>query len=1852
MPDKIFYVIDNFCPTSYYDQSFIKNDMFYVIVNTYIINTDNFKECPLLADYLDPATQLSSYTWEYLGNNAAAAVEIQKDPSCLVPVPPPINIPFSFSFNATTLDNKLGYEFSSAKDIIEWIRQSNSSLVVSLLTRKTGINYFNYITFPQLITLNKWLTALLTEIFRKEPANIIDALERKIYDCLWTGIDANKFRENFLELIEKEQGGITSKAKLPLGITDFYLTKYCNLLVAENVKTDSSFAPDPLKLEPEALDLLIKTPAEAKAELGDEKNYRKILCQKISTEKKDPSKLAERLQFYYGAGERVRANGAVTISMMMIKDIDTPSGMQLNTDGTPTGWIETNAYSFCGQVAAIPLAEVRDGAFTNSFTINAGGMKLLDMLTPKDRKEYFESIRAHLHNIDNNDHTKLKRSLSLPATYSVDQITRIQEKTNYYPVNALLEHNFKPYTVVFDQDQFATAIKMPEALLDTLVDKPKVSYQDTSTDTAFIKLNPQRMLLREEDLFKDDRTNAVKLISMENSVALNQFRPAIILSVLVKKVKLPQEQKEVYKISRKAYVPITNTDPAAKEVLMELKELRELLYAPDNSLRKDDFAFRVRKLKPKADIVLKDIWTDGKIDDDEMIELYADGLKTLFEDGNSKGIKDTVEADLVIIPIVANISNMFKHGFNLLLHKDPGQKVFIALDKHYQFRFNVSINGFSRSMQLKLDKDGFVNSGLGNVEPLLFDYSNFNKFRISLMNGEELKLNTNDALFPVGENNPDKLPTNFYYRTTHRFAEEVSAKSTDDAQENRYKLYRLNANALSLKAKIENQYAFRLAVEQNGIHFPYSNPIRNIGDLKTTKVEDELVSVIPLLRYAVSDKNDQIILILNKKYLKGLLRNIKDQDEAQMTVYRNLYEAFFDAINNQCLLCIELWNFNNMLHTLDDEYAAHPESSNEWPSLMKHLEKVKTVSFPVNFTNMLTPFNKSTFAGFKKAVEEYTDGTDEYTEKINLSSSLSAEILKTNLLRLGLSIVRAEDKTIRVQFNNGVPVASDLRPFPLGSEDELGSDFAFGRIEEPRKALEAYLDTINMGNPLFNSFTYICSNWYDDNKPAAGTGADKRKNIKELLGETTSFIWIPKGSAPNTTDMLLYYVPYSFRPLQVHSKLIDLKTTIGFSEYLLRILVWLAYPEKQKENPENFLVDINVLNDMEKLFKIKLQARDKILPAIASKLAALLTYVDNRPLASTDAHYKLVTDITNRLQDSILKAFRSVLIEDPMKYITAKGFGLGLFSGVSTKHINTPIGLPRDGEMQDLYMLQLIKDIRKPLPQNSGTPLKGSDTTRINFKAFLDNTSAGITERYFIENLEDALYDNEFQIMEASNAISEPFDASQVRTAEDMLENTNRFNEQVPTGNAAKFAVAHYCPDWRTDEDEKFYLLPSRTPPSIPVPYIPTQPMMRREEKGDWKRLVMDRSGELSLDFGTQKVIFEHPAHKNWLTYNKDIVNIEKKYSDRWDIFINTYDYIVDPDEEGDLSNDLFEIFLAHVNESSMPLKRTAFTLTDIPETMLFKQFEKYVRKKDEPISALDLEKLVPLDGTIGEIESLLNELLVAGIGDDSGSTADVQLRKKTNDTFELIINPNFALRERVLSAEVFRVKGEPDHKPVKHLIRIKILGDPWSHYRCRLRVRRNMRDVAGDGRFDINPAFVINSAYSTWTDYGIQSLHYDYLADVGNAEDWDPALKYLAPTTLSYKEYVAMIKNVQAGNPIQFGMLLLEHLNIHNKLFKLTEMVRKERLFNAYVEEKIRSATPQLFHKSKQVDSILAYKKMATDSLAKSGVTKIAADMINTFRVVPHTIRSHEPIIHYFWYSIEDSTKVVFTLSLKLKLK
>lgn len=1869
----IFYVLDNFCPRSFYDTKVVNNDTFYIVVNTYLIA--GYADCPKIEEYMNPDNQSNTeYSWKFLPD-IPELLNSLTDPKALIPIPPPVNTKLSFSFNGKPLDNKNGFEFTTEADKVEWLQNSNSFLLLDLVNPNKSVNYLNYVNYDQFVRLSNWLIACLTGIFNKTESSR-SPLEKQISLCQWANVPViEKFKASFSDMIRAE---IPKDLTLPLPVGSGIFSRYI-AFIREHNKTfpddlNASCSPEILKFSTEALNLLKKNVADITLELGSEKNYRKILFDHIYLEKNNPAAMIRRLQFYYGSGERLRIREAdATFSFMVIKDSDTPDGL------TPVlkeseRWVETNAYSLCGQVCAIPLTELRNPNFSASLKINNNGVNLLDSISNAGKIEYELSIKAYLENLDQNDIQKLSSSLQLLTSYDleVDGVTRncIQEKSRYYPVNVFLTNNH--YPVTWKQgSKYLTNIKIPEAILDALISTPRVCYQTTINNdkTSFLKLNPQRQFIRKEDLFKDNASGVIKdfkikdINSGKESFPLLNFTPGIILTVQVKKTVLPQwetgtSKKWVYKISRKSHLRLDadKNDPDLSELLKEVNAFRTLLYSGNTGdVSADKFTFWISKPNTTEEPVqLTDIWVEGKIDADELLELYTTALDDLFK--KEPQSKDSVDADLIILP-AGSPDLLFEQGFNLLL-SESDQSHFLALDNEYQYRFNLSVNGFSQATGITLDSSAFIKSPVTEAEqPLLIDFSNFNKLRLSLINDtalksneKELKLNDTDASLPLSEQFSARSMF-FQYRTTHRFSEEVNKEKSEDNEESRYHLYRHAGDAYVLKAKIENQYAFRIEVKLSNVYLPCSNPLKNIAELATTPLtknednEKELNRTLSLVSYSLNTENT-LVIALNPAYLQYVFA--KDEAKKSITVFRELYEAISDTLNSTCSLIIECWNFDNSINILSPDQAAHPELSDTWPTILPNLKFAGSETMPVDLHTLLNTLNSDTFSNFKNNIIKILPVPP---VKVQFSDELKQKINNSTVVRVGLLVKRDRSRTIGSQFVNP-PVENDLKPFPLATEKEYDQNLSFYRPAKATSGLLSLIDENQPLNRLYQSFSYLNSEWF-----SAFKSIDERKNLKPLLGEMIPFIW-RKNLQPNTnkTDTLLYYIPYSFRPLKTNTSLSDLKTTLSFTEYLLRILAWIAYPERQKENPADSLVFISHLQDKKTLWTARQNARRLLQKddGIAGILAELVTYVDNRPTAdlTSDIHYKQVISSTDLINADLKKAFTSMFIDDPLKFITARGFGLGLFSGYQTKDLTSIASHAVDSKMNDLFMVQLIKDFNTPdrIGRIAGDAKpKNYSLSKINFTSFLNTQN----KRYFIETLENAQYDNEFKIADGdgnanSSSLAQP--AVQGRTAEDILEKNNLFNAQGT--NKARVQIAHFCPDWRTTGNEKFYLLPSRRPPSTPLPYTGEHFIQTKKSITEKDLLTADEKITVNFGTGTSTAVFTHCETKT----TEQFKNIQKTFDQRWDLYLTLFDFIVEADEKGQINEDLFEIYFSNDINQEIPTPEDA-DAKPITEEELFKQYQYYIRKQPGVLAEIPLEDLLPKDGTPGKLEKLLKELLQKNTDGTTKSNADYTLEQNTSDTskYSLNVNPLTPFKNLVC-VQAFSCKNtedakNPGSKVTKYLIRIKMLTDPWVQLKCRLRIRRNIVDIADNGNFGINPDFILNSDYSPWSSHGIQQLSYDYLSDPQHSSLLPRELKYLTPE----RTMDNFLDLFESNKTLELGKLIEDHLSIHNSLFNIKEITNPNRICSVTIENRLYLSYPQLYHKNKSVDDILTYTKAMTDNFTVSGARGINGEgtfknIISNLKFSKTDIKSREAIIRFTWYDLTDIQKEVFSISWKLR--
>ncbi|MER8899588.1 hypothetical protein [Mesorhizobium sp. M0676] len=233
--------------------------------------------------------------------------------------------------------------------------------------------------------------------------------------------------------------------------------------------------------------------------------------------------------------------------------------------------------------------------------------------------------------------------------------------------------------------------------------------------------------------------------------------------------------------------------------------------------------------------------------------------------------------------------------------------------------------------------------------------------------------------------------------------------------------------------------------------------------------------------------------------------------------------------------------------------------------------------------------------------------------------------------------------------------------------------------------------------------------------------------------------------------------------------------------------------------------------------------------ALLPDVAALVTYVHNDdPASGTDALFEHVKDLSAELAGHLSMTLKSLLITTPGLFATTKGFGVAIFEP--------------DSCTQRLYSLQLRKQIHPaPAPGETASDPSRFDVDRFLFPLF-HNAVAG---RYVVDILDDARYDDEFEIdgsvfdpprplwtrggpgvvLGSGGAKLRQRGDAQARSGEDVIEQHNRFDDGLAPARQIEADVVHWNPNWTepvAPNTRRFYLLPSRRRPATPVKQKPS----------------------------------------------------------------------------------------------------------------------------------------------------------------------------------------------------------------------------------------------------------------------------------------------------------------------------------------------------------------------------------------------------------------------------------------------
>ena len=1895
----IKFIINTFTPKPFFSQTPASpDDNVYLLVMPVVLD-DTTGSYTNLVNFLT-AAPTGGYQYAYISPTDPAVNDVITGAQVFTPVPFPVGTSLSLSIGGQTLtNNDIGYLFSGNPERIDWIYRNGS------FHELHPSKYFAYLTAAQLTTLETFVSNLLFRLLNGRHANgdlnsgTPYANEGKLITLAnWIGTSIKAADVTAYFVTPKSVPTPFSQMSL---LCQQFLKYTATLGLDPNNEQDKLLIAPLIKFDLQALhalqqsaggDQVVTTMLGADmrylAELWNQFQQAYAHFKAAGPAASVPSQLANQVSLFYGAGERLRVQaipaGKSSFLMQVFDDV--------SPQGVDDGWIVSNGYSLAGHVIAVPRAVFMTAGWETTCSLSINGTVVFN--PGATETSIFNTIADDwMVNYNRNDFTQAFTLLPGAAG-------RLTGKVRYQPASSILGDSSDPAIVITQADQ-SNAIPLLTVAKHTL-DELEPAAAVSSSASAFIQVQPQRQFITTADLFKNGQ-----FAPGTDTTAVSSTTPYAFIGVQLKQIVLPDDAgtpRILYKISANTngYHPDDLT--YLKTMLTSFANLSvSLVYQATDSSRKKvnyyvklDNTVYVQAITSNANDLLKIFTTQN--------------LQAIFAaQGKTTTGEQSVNVDLMIAaPKIGSLTGGGDNNlFNKLSPAASDSKVFLALENFYKFKFNLSVNSFSSLLQLDLGVPAAL--AADNRPPGLMlkgHYSNFKKFRTDVIGNTvpvTLTINNADAFLPY----PDTFSTSVhFYELTHAFSNENNPDA-DAGELNRYQLYKYGGSLYKLKGYLEDQFAYRIS-EAPSLSVPlgYSQQLSNLASLvarpqTASGANDQPPAVFPILNFEVAT-NGSIQFNLDPNCISTLI-----SIDSGTRTYRRLYEAFFDLFNNTFSFEVECWKFDNGAGVVAPEVSAHPELSGKLTNMVKQMVPSDVFAGSVDLSSLSSwATSAADFQTFKSNIVRIPATL---TFPLTLPAGKTASVTAADVIRLSLQIKRDSSKTVAALFppaaGSSQPVfgADDLQPllYTDGAGNVLpNSDFTNLASAQAHLTDQIY-PVDNTDNQLFFSSAYVYSKQYS----VLRTSNPTNNYVKELLGEMSSYSFVPGYAAGKpATNTKLYYSPYAFLPLKPLPQLGSQQATTDLAEYLVAILSWMSYPESFSGSIDNYIsYDTSQLNEQQ-LLSLKYQARQLIQQTLATKMASLIDNVDNRgdapsPIPAEMAEVIALTDDAfGKLQPAILAAYTSMLISDPMLFVTAKGFGTGLFSAEGADAT-----LP--AKMDDLYLLQLIKEIREGSLAVSD-PSKNYSVTQLNFQNFLKNNN----NRFFLEVLDDLTYDDEFRISEAStdaailtSTTNTTQLATQGRTAEDVLQNSMPFND-IAT-RTAKILTKHYNTDWNITPKTgpviqcQYYLLPSREAPVTPVCVKAVSypdgfgnplPLSLSTFKSfvsvaqEWQN-ILNVNPTLLVSMDNQA-----PATFNVDSgpyFNTQFFNAPgcAPNDDTWkriDAYVNNYYFIVEGDEKFLLNNDMIEILVgatSPVNQSAPTVQAAGglFPTGTLSDSYL--KFFDYYSHKQEYINnsannPVPTKLPIDTDGAIKDhirfFSDALDALLVASGGSQSDDT-DSQSFLFNPGGQALVYPPKGAVAiGSVLFTQVFKQAattssaGTPPASTTtntnsKYLIRVAVLTDTWSYFKCSMRVKRNWRYLQGAvspgsvPKNDINPGFTMTSTTSDWIDYGIQNFAIDYVENQQISNNYS-YLKYLVVTSsvLTIDNYLSQ------PDSRNMGSLLTDTLKLAGTNLLLANMLdQKTWPFEALVYDRKGNNLLAQYNQGKPGDDINAVNKAYTETNALvilSKATVIAnptgLNLDTIVNPLSKTIMGYAPFIRVTWYSQLDPNMPVISINWQLR--
>lgn len=1126
--------------------------------------------------------------------------------------------------------------------------------------------------------------------------------------------------------------------------------------------------------------------------------------------------------------------------------------------------------------------------------------------------------------------------------------------------------------------------------------------------------------------------------------------------------------------------------------------------------------------------------------------------------------------------------------FNLLVRDAGAQAVapLCILNSSFTSRISASTDRVMDRLELALSPSPFPH--VGN-EPLLDHLANFNKLRVALSGNDPQIVNRTerppgtdvtmadgrvvtfltypDAAAPMSFANysqaappwlmaaPPVAGRHYGYFLSHVFTQDsradggASQVEQNAAEALRYINYLTPQIPWALEGYAEHQYTYRIPFSTAGFRLPLTTDIHHAA----TAAKREGSETSALLRWDFVEAGPKIRLAFSRKYIKLALG--EGDAGSRPARLRAIYEPLADLVaavdRGTAVLELERWVFDSDLpdRSLDPDPSSAIASN--FRRAGKHTHALRSNASVLRDLQTIRQLLDKPLTAFEQALAALGSGSGADWLVIDIpfdgqwtasGEPFSGTITQaSDALRLGLRLTRAGDSVADPALvpadrsrapGFGVPADKDR----LASYPALhGENFETLKVKAAEELATYLSDT--QPSPLRESFGWLRAT--PQPMPArAGNPTNPEdvfdpNRLRRIFGELTPYLLIPMGQRPRLQRVVdVFYAPLAFRPLKEHPQFGDPATTLEFAEFLLQILddVCNGRPTASVQNGDSTQRDAHA---------VAKRLTAELLPVVARQLVALIAHVHNDEDLGSMANplCAYVDKMVKRVMAGsfgALERCKDLLTDAPGLYATSKGFGLAM--------------IEPDAWTDRIHAIQITKKIHA-----AGDPLNvTADDPNYDRDRFLfDRIAIQDRDRFIIDVLDDARYDNEFEI--AQRTFRPPrieFDsgkpvpvnrdrqtlvtrgAAQARSGEDSIEQRNPFIDTLGTDRQIEIDVVHWNPSWITKspsgDARRFYLLPSRRYPATPTVLKPkyggddTPPwrcpldltFTTAGEKPNLATKISDRLGQILAE--QSRITFSGGRDDDLVasritTGGARFALAAPANTQGWwhvESYGTAHYFLIEPDEEADQNDDILanDRFAIDVELNDAPPGEETIPTPALPAPCDGVTAWFQYRRKLQTDSTATAPASIPIARLGDELRSWLSppqgqdtsELLQPYQATTSavpvGATRTLTRFDHTQKQLVQLEGTGHTNSiGSVLAAEILQLRKSTGEKLPRYVLRVVVLDEPWHYTRVRVRIERNFRNMNGDALPDINKAFQMLGKFSGWSTHGREPIVVDF---------------------------------------------------------------------------------------------------------------------------------------------------------------